>query len=62
MKKPTEQQQIFDVIWNNASLRDDLFGNITLIDLESQKPIKMLLFKNWINNLDNKLFVFIKSM
>jgi len=52
---PTRKTEIFNAIWDNQGLRNDLFGTgISRVDAE-------LDFLDLINSTDSKLYNFIKS-
>ena len=55
MKKPKEQQQIFDVIWaNKEGLPQSLFGNLNQINAKNE-------FVRMVSSGDNNLFKFIST-
>lgn len=49
---------IFDEIWKNNPLRTKLFGNVNPLDNEDKNDSKTI-FNQLIQNLDNKVFVFV---
>jgi hypothetical protein len=55
-----EGEALFEAIWQNTSLRGDLFGNILPQDLPIQKPIKQALFATWVSDTQNGIYNFIK--
>ncbi len=57
---PVKGQRIFNAIWENTSLRNNLFGDIPVNQLDLIKDSKKTLFDGWVNNLDPKLYNFIK--
>jgi hypothetical protein len=52
-------QEVFDAIWGNTSLRQNLFGIIQPQDLVTQKPLKQSLFATWIADINNPFYDFI---
>lgn len=61
MKKPTEQQQIFDVIWNNASLRDDLWNPTNFPPNGISKIQAKNIFISWIFDTNSPIYNFITA-
>jgi hypothetical protein len=56
----TKQNEIFQVIWDNNNLRTSLFGPISQSQLNLVKDSKKVIFTNWVNTMDNKIYKFIK--
>ncbi|MDZ7900773.1 MAG: hypothetical protein U5N85_22435 [Arcicella sp.] len=61
MSKPVEQQQIFDVIWNNTNgLTQDLWKPIDYPSGISKAQAKSI-FVNWVSDTNNSIYNFITA-
>ena len=57
---PQTQTELFNAIWGNANLRNNLFGNINQNQLSFFEDSKRLVLAQWISEKNEILFKFIK--